>query len=179
MESKILRSDTMLLTGQERTFPEDEIIVSKTDTKGRLTYVNDVFQKVSGFTEDELMGKPHNIVRHPDTPRCLFKLMWDTIATGKEIFVYINNRAKNGDHYWVFAHVTPDLDSAGRIVGYHSNRRVPRRDVITKLKAIYEQLLQEERRHSDVKQGIEASGRLLDELLSREGKSYEEFVHAL
>ena len=72
------------LTGVERTFGADEIIVSKTDTKGRLTYVNQLFQTIADYKEDELIGQPHNIVRHPDMPRCVFKLLWDTISSGNE-----------------------------------------------------------------------------------------------
>ena len=111
------------LTGVERTFGDDEIIVSKTDTKGRITYANRVFQQVAGYTEDELLGKAHSIVRHPDMPRCVFKFLWDTIGAGNEVFAYVLNKAKNGDHYWVFAHVTPTFDDHGRIISYHSNRR--------------------------------------------------------
>jgi PAS domain S-box-containing protein len=164
------------MTGNERTFPEDEIIVSKTDKTGRLTYVNDVFLNVSGFAERELIGQPHSIVRHPQTPRCLFKLMWDRIDAGKEIFVYVNNRAKCGDHYWVFAHVTPNFNSSGQIIGYHSNRRVPKRSALTALQPLYERLLHEEARHTDKQQGIQASMQILTDALAKEGKRYEEFV---
>lgn len=170
---------SVAMTGRERTFPEDEIIVSKTDKTGRLAYVNDVFVKVSGYTEKEVVGQPHNIVRHPDTPRCLFKLMWDTIGKGEEIFVYLNNRAKNGDHYWVFAHVTPDFGPDQQIVGYHSNRRVPRRAVIDGLTPLYEKLRREEANASDSKQGLANSIRLFNEFLQSQGKSYDEFVLGL
>ena len=81
-------STPITLTGVERTFPEDEFIVSKTDTKGRITYANDVFLKISGFTEDEIVGQPHSIIRNPEMPRCVFKLLWDTIGSGNEIFAY-------------------------------------------------------------------------------------------
>ena len=94
-------------SGRERTFARDELIVSKTDPKGRLVYVNDVFLEVSGFRESEIIGQPHSIIRHPEMPRAVFKLLWDVILGGKEIFAYVNNMAKNGDNYWVFAHVTP------------------------------------------------------------------------
>ena len=108
------------LSGVERVLRDDEIVVSKTDTKGRITYCNDTFIRMAGYSEPELMGQPHSIVRHPAMPRCAFKLVWDTIEAGKEVFAYVINRAKNGDHYWVFAHVTPDFahadekDTAGR-----------------------------------------------------------------
>ena len=95
------------LTGVERTFGEDEIIVSKTDLTGRITYANDVFLRISGYAEAEVLGQPHSIIRHPGTPRAVFSLLWRTIESGREIFAYVVNRAKNGDHYWVLAHVTP------------------------------------------------------------------------
>ncbi|HLN24772.1 MAG TPA: PAS domain-containing protein [Patescibacteria group bacterium] len=164
------------MTGKERTFSEDEIIVSKTDKTGRLTYVNDVFLSVSGFEECELIGQQHSIVRHPQTPRCLFKLMWERIESGKEVFVYVNNRAKCGDHYWVFAHATPNFNASGQIVGYHSNRRVPKRSALVTLQPLYERLRQEEARHSDTKQGLAASMQMLTDALAKEGMRYEEFV---
>ncbi len=170
---------TERLTGRERSFPEDEIIVSKTDNKGRITYVNDVFMQVSDYSEDEVMGQAHNIVRHPRTPRCLFKLMWDKLNANEEVFVYVNNRGKAGDHYWVFAHITPNFNAAGDKVGYHSNRRVPRREVVAKLEPIYERLYQEEQRHSDPRSAMEASGRMLAELLAQGGMAYDEFILSL
>lgn len=167
------------LTGQERTFPESELIVSKTDPKGRLTYVNDVFVTVSGYQEAEVIGQPHSIIRHPEMPRCVFKLLWDVIATGEECFAYVNNRAKNGDNYWVFAHVTPNLGANGEIIGYHSSRRAPKRAAVEAVKPLYRALLAEEERAADRKLGMEASTRMLTDLLAREGKSYAEFVFGL
>ena len=109
-------------SGQESPFGADEIIVSKTDPKGRITYANDVFLRVSHYREAEVMGQPHNLIRHPDMPHSIFKFMWQTIQGGEEIFAYVLNMARNGDHYWVFAHVTPSFDALGGIAGYHSNR---------------------------------------------------------
>jgi PAS domain S-box-containing protein len=166
-------------SGKERTFAENEIIVSKTDTKGRLTYVNDVFLSVSGFTEAELIGQPHSLIRHPDMPRCVFKLLWDTIASGNELFAYVVNLAKTGEHYWVLAHVTPDFGPDGQIVGYHSNRRVPRRDALAKIQPLYQSLLKIEAGASDRKQGMEAAFAALVDQLKREGKPYAEFVLGL
>ena len=167
------------LTNHERTFSADEIIVSKTDLKGRITYVNDIFLEVSGYSEAEAMGQPHSLVRHPDTPRCLFKLLWDHLEADREIFVYLNNRAKTGDFYWVLAHITPTYNLRGEKIGYHSNRRVPRREAIAKLQPLYDKLLQEERRHSDRKVGQEASYAMLLDMLKQEGKPYGEFVLGL
>ncbi len=117
-----------ILTGRERFFDQDEIIVSKTDLKGHIQYANRVFMRVGAFEDREVMGAPHSILRHPDMPRCVFKLLWDRIQEGHELFAYVLNRANNGDHYWVLAHVTPSFDGSGNLNGYHSNRRVPNRE---------------------------------------------------
>ncbi len=163
-------------TGKERGFDKDEIIVSKTDAKGRLQYVNDVFCRVGLYSEGELIGQPHSIVRHPDMPRCVFKLLWDTIQDGREIFAYVKNMAKNGDHYWVLAHVTPSFDPGGAIVGYHSNRRVPDRSAIAAIEPIYRRLLAEENRHADRKQGMLAAHKMLQDMLAERDTDYERFV---
>jgi len=167
-------------SGRERTFSSDQLIVSKTDTKGRLTYVNDVFLKVSGYAESEVMGKPHSIIRHPEMPRCVFKLLWDTIAAGHEIFAYVNNMAKNGDNYWVFAHVTPNFDSSGQIIGYHSNRRVPEKAALETIKPLYRSLLDEERRHSESKVGLERSWKMLNDAVATAGfDTYDRFIFTI
>lgn len=167
------------LSGVERFFDKDEVIVSKTDLRGRITYANRVFQRVAGYTEAELLGAPHSIVRHPDMPRCVFKLLWDTLAAGQEIFAYVLNRAHNGDHYWVFAHVTPSYDDRGTVVGYHSSRRLPDRTAVEKVVPLYRTLLDIENRHSDRKQGMEASFGAVVGLLQEKGIGYDEFVFSL
>ena len=174
-----MRPSVLQLTNHERTFPEDDIIVSKTDLKGIITYVNQTFIDVSGYSEDELLGQPHNIIRHPDMPRCVFKLMWDTLEAKQEIFAYVKNLSKNRDHYWVFAHVTPSFDISGRAVGYHSNRRVPDRRGVELFDNIYRQLRGEEMKHSDPKRGMEAAGQLLQRLLTEKNTTYDEFIFAI
>ena len=163
-------------TGKEVFFGEDEIIVSKTDLKGLMTYANDVFLRVAGYTEAELLGANHNIIRHPAMPRCVFKLLWDVITDGREIFAYVLNMAKNGDHYWVYAHVTPTFDPTGRIIGYHSNRRVPNRHQIAAVEPIYKLLLDEEAKHSNRRDGMAASGAFLGQYLEKAGVTYDEFI---
>ena len=168
------------LTGKERFFGDDEIIVSKTNLKGHIIYCNDVFLKVSGYTEDEVVGQPHSLIRHPEMPRAIFKLLWDTIQSGQEIFAYVNNRAKNGDSYWVLAHVTPSRDRTGRIIGYHSNRRVPDRNTLTrKIVPLFDMLLREERKHSNGKAGLAASYELLTRQLKESGMEYDKFIATL
>ena len=167
------------VTGVERTFAPDEIIVSKTDTKGRITYANRVFCRVAGYTQAELLGKAHSIIRHPDMPRCVFKYLWDTISAGREVFAYVVNRCKNGDHYWVFAHVTPTFDKHGRIISYHSSRRLPSRSAIAKIKPIYASLLEVEKRHSLPRDQWAASLPVLVDLLTKAGVSYDEFIFSI
>jgi PAS domain S-box-containing protein len=167
------------LTGIERTFNRDEIIVSKTDVKGRIIYANQVFLTVAGYTESEVIGEPHSIIRHPDMPRCVFKLLWDTIEAGKEIFAYVLNRAKNGDHYWVLAHVTPTFDASGTIISYHSNRRSPRREAVAKAEALYRELLAIEQAHPDRKVGMETAFQAMVAKLQAAGIPYDVFVFTL
>ncbi|WP_046867066.1 PAS domain-containing protein [Microvirga massiliensis] len=166
-------------TGRESPFSSDEIIVSKTDPKGRITYANDVFVRVSGYSVPELLGQPHSIIRHPDMPRCVFKLLWDTIQAGEEIFAYVLNMARNGDHYWVFAHVSATRDASGTIVGYHSNRRKPSDAQIAAITPIYRDLLREEHRPANRKDGMTNAGAMLASLLRQKGTSYDEFVFSL
>jgi PAS domain S-box-containing protein len=166
-------------TGVERTFAEHEIIVSKTDLTGKITYANDVFLRVSGYGEHELLGQPHSIIRHPDMPRAIFKLLWDTIGSRQEIFAFVNNLASNGDHYWVLAHVTPSVGPSGAVVGYHSNRRVPDRDAVETVAALYDELLREERRHADRQRGLQASMVMLRDVLAQRRLRYDEFVFSL
>jgi hypothetical protein len=109
-------------------------------------------------------------------PRCVFQLLWDTIAKGEEIFAYVVNMAKNGDHYWVFAHVTPTFDKDGKVIGYHSNRRVPDRKAVDAIKPIYAHLKAIEDRQTTKREGIAAATEELLALLAKNGVSYGEFV---
>ena len=164
---------------EEIHFSPDEIIVSKTDLKGQITYANDVFCRVAEMSTKQVIGKAHSIIRHPDMPRAVFKLLWDTLAERKEIFAYVKNMSATGKYYWVIAHVTPSIDQLGNVIGYHSNRRVPGKVGLTKIIPIYKSLLEEEARHSNRKQALEASYSKLHRLLEEEGKTYSEFVWGL
>ena len=148
-------------TSVVRTFGVDEIIVSKTDLQGRMTYVNDVFLRVAGYDEADVIGKPHNLIRHPDMPRVVFSLLWSEIQAGREIFAYVKNLALDGAAYWVFAHVTPTY-AGGSIVGYHSNRRSPESRAVRAIEPVYGLLLAEEKRHARPSEAMAASGALLN-----------------
>jgi PAS domain S-box-containing protein len=164
----------------EVTFDPGDIIVSKTDLKGRITYANKTFCEVAGYAEREAVGQPHSIVRHPDMPRAVFKLLWDMLAEKREVFAYVKNMTKHGAYYWVFAHVTPSYDNKQTVVGYHSSRRVPNRDIVKRVIApIYSELLRAEQSHRNAKEGLAASFAALEATLAQQGISYDEFVLTL
>lgn len=165
-------------TQVELRMREDDFIVSKTDLKGRITYGNRIFIEFSGFSEQELLGSQHNIVRHPDMPRGVFKLLWDTIQEGKECFAYVKNMSSNGSFYWVLANVTPSFDLAGQPIGYLSVRRKPKADAVATISGIYRTMLDIETKASP-KEAPKASLKYLDDLLAEHNVSYEKFVFTL
>jgi aerotaxis receptor len=129
------------VTQREIPYPSGKYLVSKTDLKGIITYANDIFVEISGFSRDELVGKNHNVVRHPDMPPAAFKDLWDTVKQGLPWTGIVKNRAKNGDHYWVKAFVVPIVEQ-GETVGYMSARSEPTRAEISAAEALYQQLNQ-------------------------------------
>ncbi|MEA1604247.1 PAS domain-containing methyl-accepting chemotaxis protein [Pseudomonas sp. T5W1] len=129
------------LSGRERSFPAEQHLISATDTRGIITYCNDEFAEISGFTREELVGSPHNLVRHPDMPPAVFAHMWDYLKSGRSWMGIVKNRCKNGDHYWVSAYVTP-IQESGRVVGYESVRSKPNSDQVRRAEALYARLNQ-------------------------------------
>lgn len=162
--------------GQERVMNESELIVTKTDEKGWITYSNKYGADIAEYTQEELVGKPHSIIRSDAMPRCVFKLLWNRISDGHEVFAYVVNKTKNDNHYWVFAHVTPSYDGEGNINGYHSNRRKPFDSALVAVKPLYAVLLQEEAKHSSRKEGLAASTAMLGKVLEAKGVDYDEFI---
>lgn len=166
----------MKYSGQEVYFDKDDLIVSKTNLKGHITYANHTFLEIAGFVEDEVIGKPHNVIRHSNMPRGIFELLWLTLQSGEELFAYVVNSTKNGDHYWVIAHVTPSYAN-GQISGYHSTRRVPNPQVIRNvIEPLYDQLNNVEAANSNRKEAIQDSVGRLNEILAEKGVSYNEFI---
>ncbi len=159
---------------QEHSFDEKTILVSKTDLQGHITYANQNFIKISGFSEKELIGKPHNIVRHPQMPAVVFKLLWNNLKNGEEINAYVINSTKDGGFYWVLANVTPSFNSEGKVIGYHSARRKPTKEALNVIKPLYNELLQIEK-----SSGIDASQKRLNEILQEKGCDYDEFVFSI
>ncbi|HQS01706.1 MAG: hypothetical protein B7Y07_02480 [Halothiobacillus sp. 24-54-40] len=166
-------------TGREISLGGDDFIVTKTDAQSRITYANRMFMRISGYSEPELLGQPQSIVRHPDMPKGVFRLLWQTITQGKECFAYVNNLAKNGDNYWVFANITPEMNERGEITGYFSCRRQPKASAVEKIKPIYEAM---RRLETQTPLGGDAANRslsLLHSMINPEHASYEEFILAL
>ena len=166
-------------TRKEVFFPDSQIIVSKTDLKGRITYANQTFCRVAGYEESELLGQPHSIVRHPDMPRAVFALLWSRLQAGQEIFAYVLNMASSGDHYWVHAHVTPTFGADGQIIGHHSNRRVPDRLAVDAVAPIYRDLKAIEDRAANRADGLKNSVEHLNSMLRDRGVSYDQYVFSL
>lgn len=171
---------TLHFSGREIDFSKDEIIVSKTDLAGRITYANQTFCQVSGYREIDLLGQPHSLIRHANMPRCVFKLVWEYVQSGQEIFGYVVNRTITEDYYWVLAHITPSFDTQNQIIGYHSNRRVPDKKIVSSvISPLYAELLQIEERHSNRKEGLNKSYSHLVGLLKDKGQDYAEFILTL
>jgi len=153
---------------------DNDFIVSKTDTSGKITYCNRIFMEMAGYQEDELLGVNHNIIRHPDMPRGAFKLVWDTIQEGKEIFAFVKNLRKDGGFYWVFTHITADYDHNKNIVGYTSVRRAPNKSAIAAIVPLYEKMIQVEK-----SAGIDASIQILLDFLNANNVEYSPLILSL
>ncbi|HEX3936215.1 MAG TPA: PAS domain-containing protein [Xanthobacteraceae bacterium] len=172
--------DAIQPTQKEVFFDADDIIVSKTDLKGRITYANQVFCHIAGYTQAELLGQPHSILRHPDMPRAVFKLLWDTVLAGREIFAYVKNITKSRDYYWVIAHVTPSYDANHKIIGFHSNRRVPDRSIIKNTIApLYAEILREEKKHANGKEELAAGYSFVTNFLKSKNTTYDALIFSL
>jgi len=163
-------------TDHEISLQPDSYIVSKTDAQGKISYANRIFMGVSGYREDELLGVQHNILRHPDMPRGVFKLLWDTITRGEECFVYIKNLCKNGDYCWAFANITPDYDQGDKICGYFSVLRWPRQDAVNTVTPVYREMLALEQQ-AGPKDACGASMAYLGKLIKESGHAgYQTFI---
>lgn len=129
----------MPVTNKECDFPKEHVLVSSTDVKGRITFVNDAFCDVAGYEREALIGAPHNLIRHIDVPSAVFADMWANLKQGNSWMGIVKNRCKNGDHYWVSAHVSPLLDNK-KVIGYESVRRKATRDEINHAQGIYDRI---------------------------------------
>jgi PAS domain S-box-containing protein len=155
----------------ERTMNENDFIVSKTDLKGKITYCNRIFIEMAEYSEEELLGAPHNMIRHPKMPKAVFQLLWDRIQKKEEVFAFVLNQTKNKNEYWVFANVTASLDVKGNIIGYYSVRRKPNAKALEIIKPLYAKMLEAERSG-----GTTASSKILTDVLKEKGVEYNELI---
>ena len=162
----------------EISLDPSEFIVTKSDLSGRITYANRTFMRVANFPENHLLGRQHNLMRHPDMPRGIFRLLWETLSRQQEFFGYIKNISADGGYYWVFANITPDRDSGGRLVGYFSVRRKPKREAIRMVEPLYREMSEIEKRAGPADAPV-ASANYLKGRMRDCGSSYEKFVLSL
>ena len=164
-------------TGIERLMSPGKVIVSRTDLRGVILDGNHAFTEYSGYAKSELIGAPHSIIRHPDMPRALFKLMWTEIQAQREIFLFVKNLAKDGSHYWAIAQVMPEIAS-GKTVGYLSFRRCPSRRGVDLFDSLYQKILAEERRLGG-DAGMEAGLQMLTDALNAMGDTYQALIYGV
>lgn len=147
-------------------------IVSRTNEKGIITFANPYFCKISGYTESELLGQPHNIVRHPDMPRIIFKIMWERIKEGKNFIAVVKNMAKDGRYYWIMTDFEPKISPlTNSITGYTAYRKAAPRKAIEIITPIYDKLL-----NIEANDGMKGSEEALLEILAKKKMNYDEFV---
>lgn len=159
------------ITQREKQLGDNDFIISKTDTKGRIIYCNEIFAEMAGYPPADLIGANHNLIRHPDMPRFAFKHVWNLIQAKQEFFGFVKNLCSDGSYYWVFAYITADLDSNGKIISYTSVRRKPPKSAIDKIIPLYKLLIDAEKNG-----GMSASEKLLNEYLDEHKIGYDEFI---
>nr|WP_315197488.1 PAS domain-containing protein [uncultured Flavobacterium sp.] len=160
---------------REVDWNKNKVLLSKTDTKGTILYANEDFIDVSGYDEFELIGQPHNIIRHPDMPKVIFKFLWDSIQANKNIHVIIKNMSKTGRYYWVVTDFKIIADTNGEIVGYFGTRKSVSETIVVKfIEPLYKKLL-----HIEEASGLKASEEYLIGFLEERKKTYMEYIDHL
>ncbi len=163
-----------IVLDKEIKFSKKKFIVSKTDLKGNIIFINKNFSEVSGYNEAELIGAPHNILRHPDMPRAVFFIVWQALLSGQPISGVIKNLAKSGEYYWVIADLEPKFNLKGEVVALTAFRRAAPQDVIDTTEELYETMLAIEKKH-----GMEKSLAYLEAFLEEHNLTYNEFIEEL
>jgi len=161
-------------TGKELKLHSKDMLVSKTDAKGNITYGNDKFVEVSGYRESELIGSAHNILRHPDMPKAVFYLMWQSIKNGKNIMAVVKNLSKNGDHYWVTTDFDIQRSREGVIRNYIAFRHPASNNIVKVIEPLYARMTEIEKEH-----GMDASVDYLEAFLEEKKMSYNQFIEDL
>ncbi|CAA6810989.1 MAG: SIGNAL-TRANSDUCTION SENSOR PROTEIN-PAS/PAC domain [uncultured Sulfurovum sp.] len=163
-----------IVRDEEISFSKRKFIVSKTDIKGKIIFTNKNFSEISGYSEAELVGEPHNILRHPDMPRAVFFLVWKTLLAGNPISGVIKNLAKDGRYYWVIADLEAKKDANGNIIALTAFRRAAPQDVVDKVEELYTTMVSIEKKHN-----MEKSLAYLEAYLEENNVNYHEFMDGL
>ncbi|MDO5608332.1 MAG: PAS domain-containing protein [Capnocytophaga sp.] len=159
---------------KEVDWDKSKIIISETDTFGTITNVNEVFVEVSGYTANELIGQPHNLIRHPDVPKLVYKILWDNLKVGNNFAGVVKNLAKSGDYYWVITDFEMRRDGMGNITHYIAKRKAAPQNVVDYVSSLYETLVKLEKIG-----GMELSTRFFKNFLDKQGKDYMDFIIGL
>ncbi len=170
MDIKELTMERPTPTDVEREVTSIDMIVSKGDAEGNITYTNPIFMKISGYTQGELLDKPHSILRHPDMPKVVFKYLWDNLKEGKEVVAYVKNLCKDGSFYWVLAQVRTAKNPDGSFRNYVSTRKSVTDNAKAAISELYAELLRMEQ-----EEGVDASEQALEAFLTEHGQSFETF----
>jgi len=163
-----------IVLDEEIKFSKKKFIVSKTDAHGNIIFINKNFSDISGYREDELIGSPHNVMRHPDMPRSIYFLVWNSLRAGMEVSGVVKNLAKSGKYYWVIADFSLKRDSYGKIISFTSFRRSAPQQVIDEIEELYATMISIEKKH-----GLEGSLGYLESFLEEKQLSYDEYLGAL
>ncbi len=161
-------------TNKEIRLNPRDMLVSKTDAKGVISYGNRNFVEISGYKESELIGSPHNILRHPDMPKAVFYIMWESIKHGRNIMAVVKNLARNGDHYWVTTDFDIRRDKSGHIRNYIAFRQGASKSIIKEIEPLYNKMNEIEKEH-----GLDASIAYLEGYLEEKKMSYNQYIEEL
>jgi len=166
-----IQSFTNIQVGKEIKLDPSQTIMSKTDARGVIEYANEYFMEISGYQEYELMGQPHNIIRHPDMPKVIFKEMWKRLSKGENIYALVKNLAKNGDFYWVLTSFETKYDENGKIVSHYARRKAAPSNAIFQIEKLYKTLVSIEKT-----QGLEVAEKYFLGMLEEKNKNYDSFI---
>lgn len=174
MREEITKMSLLSSHDKEKKLSSEDILVSKTDVGGRITYGNDTFIEISGYSKEELVGQPHNIIRHPDMPKAIFYIMWQSIKRGQNIMAVVKNLTKDGKYYWVTTDFDIQRNRDGAIRNYIAFREPTPRKVIKEVEKLYATLLDIEKKKGE-KQSIE----YLNIFLEEKNMTYNEYIQDL
>ncbi|CAA6806018.1 MAG: SIGNAL-TRANSDUCTION SENSOR PROTEIN-PAS/PAC domain [uncultured Sulfurovum sp.] len=163
-----------IILDEEIKFSKKKFVVSKTDVEGNILFVNQNFCDITGYRQQELIGEPHNVLRHPDMPKAIFYMIWKSLLAGMEVSAIVKNVAKSGKYYWVIADFSMQRDNYGKLETFTSFKRTAPKHVSENMTLLYHGMLSAER-----KGGLEASLRFLEMFLEEKQMSYNEYLEDL